>query len=316
MTKDNLMIRPAEPRDRDALVGILHRCWDAAFAPHLTPGATERYRADAIAEDFVAEEGAAITVAEMAGAAVGLAHTEDDVITALQVDPGRWGHGIGRALLAEAERQIAMRGHGKARLQVDDFNVRARALYRAAGYAETGRRPDTEFQSGTMTVSMERTLPAILRPWRPEDLAAGLDLFDSNTPRFFAPDERRDFIAFVEDLPGPYFMLEDAAGQPLGCGGFGRAEGDASVAVLCWGMVRQDRHKRGLGTLLLTERLQRIAADPSYRKVAIDTSQHSCGFFARFGFVEIRRVPDGFAPGMDIVDMELDLAAYRRSRAG
>ncbi|WP_225770697.1 GNAT family N-acetyltransferase [Inquilinus sp. Marseille-Q2685] len=155
-----------------------------------------------------------------------------------------------------------------------------------------------------------------IRPWRPEDRALGLALFDSNVPRFFAAQERQDFIDFLDALSGPYFVLQDAAGGAVGCGGYEAAEGDPSVAVLCWGMVRGDRHRTGLGTALLTERLARIAADPAFRSVAIETTQHSCGFFARHGFVQTRQVPDGFAPGMDLVEMTLDLDAYRQSRKG
>ncbi|MGF6226400.1 GNAT superfamily N-acetyltransferase [Inquilinus ginsengisoli] len=122
-----------------------------------------------------------------------------------------------------------------------------------------------------------------IRPWRPEDRPLGLALFDSNVPRFFAAQERQDFIDFVDGLAGPYFVLEDAAGEAVGCGGYAAAEGDASVAVLCWGMVRGDRHRAGLGTVLLTGRLDRIAADPGFCSAAIETTQHSRGFFARHG---------------------------------
>lgn len=153
-----------------------------------------------------------------------------------------------------------------------------------------------------------------IRPWRPEDRDLGLELFDSNVPRFFAAQEQQDFLDFVDDLPGPYFVLEDAAGQAVGCGGYAAAEGDPSVAVLCWGMVRGDRHRAGLGTVLLTGRLDRIAADPAFRSAAIETTQHSRGFFARHGFVQTRQVPDGFAPGMDLVEMTLDLEAYRQAQ--
>lgn len=147
-----------------------------------------------------------------------------------------------------------------------------------------------------------------LRDWRADDRDTGLALFDSNTPRFFAASERQDFIDFIDDLPGPYFVLEDADGRALGCGGYAIARNDASEAVLCWGMVRGDLHRGGLGSILLARRLARIAADPACRCVSIETSQHSCGFFARHGFVEIQRTVDGFAPGMDLVEMTLALA--------
>ena len=150
-----------------------------------------------------------------------------------------------------------------------------------------------------------------LRPWRAEDRDLGEALFDSNTPNYFAAIEKPDFLGFVDDLPGPYFVLESLAGEALGCGGYARQPKAPSVAALCWGMVRGDLHGRGLGQRLLTERLTRIAADPAFKTVDIQTTQHSQGFFARYGFVQTAHVPDGFAPGMDRVDMTLRLDVYR-----
>lgn len=153
---------------------------------------------------------------------------------------------------------------------------------------------------------------ARLRPWRPEDRAVGEALFDSNTPRYFAAREKADFLAFVDDPPGPYFVLESPAGHAVGCGGYARQPAAPSIAALCWGMVRGDLHGRGLGRRLLVERLDLIAAEIALEAVDIETTQHSRGFFARHGFVEIARTPDGFAPGMDRVDMRLRLDACRR----
>lgn len=154
-----------------------------------------------------------------------------------------------------------------------------------------------------------------LRPWAAQDRELGLALFDSNTPRYFAEIEKADFLGFVDDPPGPYFVLESVDGEALGCGGYAAGEKDPSVASLCWGMVRNDLHGLRLGERLLTERLARIAAEPVFKRTIIETTQHSCGFFARYGFVETARVADGFAPGMDRVDMTLDLDAYRRRQA-
>ncbi|SFK43904.1 GNAT family N-acetyltransferase [Caulobacter sp. UNC279MFTsu5.1] len=153
-----------------------------------------------------------------------------------------------------------------------------------------------------------------LRSWRAEDRALGEALFDSNTPRYFAVVEKADFLAFVDDLPGPYFVLETLDGEALGCGGYARKLDAPSVAALCWGMVRGDLHGRRLGERLLAERLDRIAADPVFQTVEIKTTQHSRGFFARYGFVETAHTPDGFAPGMDLVVMTSPLDAWRARR--
>lgn len=178
--------------------------------------------------------------------------------------------------------------------------MRADRLFAPAGTGSSPRSMDAS------TPMDHRNLH--LRDWRADDRDIGLALFDSNTPRFFAESERQDFIDFIDDLPGPYFVLEDADGRALGCGGYATALSDASKTALCWGMVHSDLHRSGLGSILLAQRLARIVADRASRFVSIETSQHSCGFFARHGFVETRRTIDGFAPGMDLVEMTIVLA--------
>lgn len=155
-------------------------------------------------------------------------------------------------------------------------------------------------------------VPAVsFRPWRPADRGIGLALFDSNVPTYFAERERGDFLAHINTLPGPYFVLADADGAPVGCGGYAREKDRPGSAALCWGMVRRDRHGQGLGDALLRFRLDEIAVDASFREVRIETSQFSRGFFERYGFMETKVVADGFAPGIDLIAMTLDLDAYR-----
>ncbi len=110
-----------------------------------------------------------------------------------------------------------------------------------------------------------------LRPWRAEDRERGLALFESNVPRSFASAEKADFLALLDEMPGPYFMLESLDGEALGCGGYAGEGEDPSVAVLCWGMVRGDLHGRRLGERLLSERLAQIAAEPAFETVTIET---------------------------------------------
>lgn len=55
-------------------------------------------------------------------------------ISDLEVVAERRGQGLGRALLAEAEREIADRGIGALGLNVFGYNASARRLYDSAGY--------------------------------------------------------------------------------------------------------------------------------------------------------------------------------------
>ncbi|MFY9932568.1 MAG: GNAT family N-acetyltransferase [Streptosporangiaceae bacterium] len=66
------------------------------------------------------------------------------MINALDVWPAPMrSHGIGTALICEAERQAQIRGFGRIGLGVADDNPRAAALYLRLGYGESGcRYPD------------------------------------------------------------------------------------------------------------------------------------------------------------------------------
>lgn len=102
--------------------------------------------------------------------------------------------------------------------------------------------------------------------------------------------------------------MEDETGATVACGGYAADKEEPAVVVLCWGMVRHDLHGSGIGRQLLAKRLRRIASESQFCLVRIETMQYSRGFFERSGFAVERAVPDGFAPGFDLVEMELDLS--------
>jgi ribosomal protein S18 acetylase RimI-like enzyme len=60
-------------------------------------------------------------------------------ISALAVDPGHQGQGLGRRLLAAAVAEAAAAGRPRASLHVWDDNAVAGALYRAAGFRRVAR---------------------------------------------------------------------------------------------------------------------------------------------------------------------------------
>jgi predicted GNAT family N-acyltransferase len=144
------------------------------------------------------------------------------------------------------------------------------------------------------------------RPYTSDDEAACLQLFDSNTPKFFGAGERTGFESFLQRQPCPFFVVESEE-LVIACGGYCREENSANIIGLAWGMVRNDLHRQGVGTFLLHERLKAIFRENPTAKVIIDTSQYSQSFFARFGFKATQLTPDYYAPGLHRVDMELEL---------
>jgi predicted GNAT family N-acyltransferase len=143
------------------------------------------------------------------------------------------------------------------------------------------------------------------RPYAPGDKAACLDIFMSNTPRYFGVEEVDDFRGFLDAPTCAYFVVAQNE-QIIACGGYGYHDKKKAV-VLAWGMVRVDLHKQGLGTFMLIERLKHIYREYGETLVLIETSQHSRSFFEKFGFEATNTIQDFFAPGIDRVDMQLKL---------
>ncbi len=67
---------------------------------------------------------------------------------AIYVDPPWWGRGVGRALVGEARRLLAERGHAEAVLWVLAGNSRAERFYRNDGWHSDGAARCEEIGSG------------------------------------------------------------------------------------------------------------------------------------------------------------------------
>ena len=143
------------------------------------------------------------------------------------------------------------------------------------------------------------------RPYQAEDNGRCVEIFMSNTPRYFGVEEADEFRQFLEALPCAYFVATQDD-EIVACGGHGY-HGKKQAVALCWGMVRADLHKQGLGKFMLIERLKQIFTDFGETVVQINTSQHSQGFFERYGFQVKEVTQNYFAPGLHRVDMELQL---------
>lgn len=143
-----------------------------------------------------------------------------------------------------------------------------------------------------------------LRPYTLTDKDACLAIFDGNTPLYFGIDERPDFVTFLDEPNCIYFVLENASGQVIGCGGY-YINDKRRIAALCWGMVAREQHKRGAGQFMLTARLREICQSGNADRVMIDTSQHTAGFFQKAGFTVNAIVENAYAPGLHRYTMTL-----------
>ncbi len=123
--------RPATRADAPVLAGLERRCFSdpwpanafssALHAPHM--------------QLFVAEAGL-----EIVGYFVGRAVAGEGEILNLAVVPEQRGQGLGRWLLEQGLTRLRQAGVGEVFLEVRASNAAARALYRARGFREVGRR--------------------------------------------------------------------------------------------------------------------------------------------------------------------------------
>jgi [ribosomal protein S18]-alanine N-acetyltransferase len=140
--------------------------------------------------------------------------------------------------------------------------------------------------------------------WRPYCIEA----FISNVPDYFTEAEITQFEDWLNLLAAHkrhshyYVVIMDNA--LVGCGGFGYNEGSNTV-TFAWGLVDRRFHKRGLGKLLLTYRLEKIRELYAVSDIILDTTQYSKGFFEQYGFVTVKYTENGYSAGMHRHDMIL-----------
>lgn len=134
------------------------------------------------------------------------------------------------------------------------------------------------------------------------DGTACLAVMRSNVPGFFLERELDEYELWLASRSSPYLVIVAATGEVLACGGYA-VDAPSGIAGLTWGMVAAQHQRRGLGSLLLDERIARIARDPKVREIRLDTSQHSRGFFERHGFEVSDARRDGYGPGLDRIEL-------------
>lgn len=121
-------IRTFQPTDADVVVALWEACeltrpWND---PH-----KDIARKVAVDDDLflVGDVDGAVVASVMAGY-----DGHRGWVNYLAVDPGRRRHGLGRALMHEAEARLAARGCPKVNLQVRETNTDVLAFYAQLGY--------------------------------------------------------------------------------------------------------------------------------------------------------------------------------------
>ncbi len=133
-----------------------------------------------------------------------------------------------------------------------------------------------------------------IRPYRAEDRPSCLALFDPHVPASFAPKERADFERFLDDPPPTYYVA-DHEGAVLGCGGHAGER-------ICWLIIAREHQGRGVGRFLMMYLLREIGR-LNLPVSTLGTTPNVVGFYEKLGYRVTDRVPDGYAPGYDRMEM-------------
>ena len=138
-----MTIRPAHKRDREAIAAIVLAAIRTSFPTFLPADTLERWLADDAVGKYVASHWEECRVAEEAGEVVACCFTDGDLLELLMVHPARQGHGIGGALLADAEARL-FEAHSVIRLESFAANTSANRLYVERGWQAAARTTDPD----------------------------------------------------------------------------------------------------------------------------------------------------------------------------
>lgn len=140
-----------------------------------------------------------------------------------------------------------------------------------------------------------------IRSYQSGDEDICIKIFNSNCPKFVGENERPLFIEWLERKSYPYYVVE-RKNTVLACGGYAVENG---IADLTWGLVHRDYHRQGIGSRLTRFRIDKIYEQYRNINIRIETSQHTELFYQKFGFIRMNYEKNGFAQGIDRIEMQL-----------
>ena len=136
-----------------------------------------------------------------------------------------------------------------------------------------------------------------------EDRQACLAVFDTNCPKYFAPNERQDYADYLGGNPSGYEVcLIDGAIV----GAYGLSGVPSDYLRINWILISAQNHGDGIGHQFMTRILQ-ISKQQSAKQIKIAASHLSAPFFAKYGAIDVKTTVDGWGPDMHRVDMVLSV---------
>lgn len=141
------------------------------------------------------------------------------------------------------------------------------------------------------------------RTYLSSDRESCLAIFDANTPKFFAVNERLDYSEFLDSVPERYEVC--LSGDSV-IAAFGLIGNEPKFKNLNWILISPQFQGSGVGSKLIN-RVVSIAHKEKLDYIKIAASHLSAPFFAKYGAKPVLEIKDGWGPDMHRIDMELHL---------
>lgn len=142
----------------------------------------------------------------------------------------------------------------------------------------------------------------VIREYRPQDKPYIIELLRLNTPRYFSPTEEKDLLFYLANEIEQYFVVEHE-GKIVGCGGFNFSE-DLTEGKISWDILHPAYQGKGIGSLLLNHRIDRLKSLKHIQTISVRTSQLAYRFYEKLGFKLIEIRCDYWAKGFDLYRMD------------
>jgi len=150
-------------------------------------------------------------------------------------------------------------------------------------------------------INVNFTNQVTIRSYNSNDKKELIKIIRLNTPAFFALEEEKDFIEYLDSKIQDYFILE-LENKIIGCGGINYRE-NKSIGVISWDMIHPVFHYKGYGKLLINYRVERLLKINSIKEIIVRTSQHTYKFYEKSGFELINTNKDFWSLGYDLYEM-------------
>ncbi len=148
-----------------------------------------------------------------------------------------------------------------------------------------------------------------IRSFQTSDITHVLELLRLNTPKYFAPAEKRDLAYYLKNEIDEYFVVLEN-NKILGCGGFNLSE-NSKTGKISWDIFHPESQGKGLGTALTNFRIERMKEIQSIEKISVRTSQLAYLFYLKFGLELKEVVKDYWADGFDLYHLEAPIALVK-----